>query len=367
MSHLFKDLYSESFYDKFSEVLVQSISSFDEVKFKNLIFDDKFDGYELKQRMTHTAIVLSHFLPHDFARATEAIKHIIDNLRIAGIKEGSLEFMFFPEYIAMHGIDDYELSVSAFEFITQFTSCEFSVRPYILKYEGKMLAQMVLWSEHHNNKVRRLASEGSRPRLPWAMALPNLKKDPRPILPVLNNLKQDDCEIVRRSVANSLNDISKDNPDFVIDIAKKWKGISKETDAIVKHACRTLLKQGNREVLQLFGFDSQDIELSGFQIATPRVSIGNTLEFSFSIVNTDQKRKKVRLEYGLYYRKNNGGLSRKIFKISEREIEPNKAYEIKRKQSFKRITTRRFYTGLHQLSIIINGQETDIKAFDLTD
>jgi 3-methyladenine DNA glycosylase AlkC len=166
--------------------------------------------------MTHTAKVMNHFFPDDSGKATAIIKQIIENLRIAGVKEDSLEFMFFPEYIAMYGIDDYENSISAFEFITRFTSCEFAVRPYILKYEEKMLDQMLSWSKHTDNRVRRLASEGSRPRLPWAMALPNLKKNPTPILPILNNLKQDSSEIVRRSVANNLNDISKDNPEFVI-------------------------------------------------------------------------------------------------------------------------------------------------------
>jgi len=366
MSNLFKDIYSESFYDQISEVLSQTISSFDPVEFKGLIFNDEFDGYELKERMTHTAKVLSHFLPDDFGKATETIKQIIENLRITGVKEEIIEFMFFPEYIAMYGIDDYENSISAFEFVTQFTSCEFAVRPYILKYEEKMLAQMLLWSKHKNNIVRRLASEGSRPRLPWAMALPNLKKNPTPILLILNNLKQDSCEIVRRSVANNLNDISKDNPEIVIELAKEWKGISKETDSIIKHACRTLLKQGNPEALKLFGFDSNHIELSEFQISTPKVRIGSKLEFSFSISNKNKRNKMVRLEYGLYYQKKNGKLSRKVFKISEREVGPNKMYEIKRKQSFKLITTRKFYPGRHQLSIIINGQESKTMEFELT-
>ncbi|EAS42049.1 hypothetical protein P3TCK_12079 [Photobacterium profundum 3TCK] len=315
--------------------------------------------------MTHTAKVLHHFLSDDFGEATETIKQLIDNLRLAGIKEESIEFMFFPEYISVYGIDKYEESISAFEFITQFTSCEFAVRPYILKYEEKMLTQMVQWSKHPNNKVRRLASEGSRPRLPWAMALPSLKKNPMPIFPILDTLKNDSCEVVRRSVANNLNDISKDNPNFVIETAQKWLGYTKETDALIKHASRTLLKQGEPKTLQLFGFDSKNIMLSNFDILTPNVKIGDALEFSFSITNVNKTCKTLRLEYGLYYKKNNGDLSRKVFKISEREIEPNKVYKINRKQSFKLITTRKFHTGTHQLSIIINGQESQIKDFEL--
>ncbi|MGF1791430.1 DNA alkylation repair protein [Photobacterium profundum] len=365
MSNLFKDIYSQEFYDQLSEIILVTIPSFEKETFTQLIFNDNFIHYELKERMTHTAKVLHHFLSDDFGEATETIKQLIDNLRLAGIKEESIEFMFFPEYISVYGIDKYEESISAFEFITQFTSCEFAVRPYILKYEEKMLTQMVQWSKHPNNKVRRLASEGSRPRLPWAMALPSLKKNPMPIFPILDTLKNDSCEVVRRSVANNLNDISKDNPNFVIETAQKWLGYTKETDALIKHASRTLLKQGEPKTLQLFGFDSKNIMLSNFDILTPNVKIGDALEFSFSITNVNKTCKTLRLEYGLYYKKNNGDLSRKVFKISEREIEPNKVYKINRKQSFKLITTRKFHTGIHQLSIIINGQESQIKDFEL--
>jgi len=367
MSNLFKDIYSVEFYDKFAEILNQTIPSFDRKQFKALIFNEQFDGYELKERMTHTARALDHFLPDDFGLATQVIKDIITNLQNAGIREQSIEFMFFPEYISIYGIDHYENSVSAFEFITQFTSCEFAVRPYLIKYQDKMTLQMLLWSKHSNNMVRRLASEGSRPRLPWAMALPEFKKDPQPVLPILDNLKQDNCEMVRRSVANNLNDIAKDNPQFVIRVAQQWLGISKETDALVKHACRTLLKQGEPQILKLFGFDSKHIKLVDFQITTPNVSIGNKLEFSFSLANKASTSQMLRLEYGLYYKKNNGQHSRKVFKISEREIEANKTVEMTRKQSFKLITTRKFYPGRHRLSIIINGQETELKEFELTD
>ncbi len=346
-------------------IIKKTISNFDEQKFKNLIFDENFENYELKQRLTHTTKVLKYFLPESFKEATNTIKLLIENLNEANMTEQSMEFMFLPEYIELYGIEDYENSVIAFEYITQFTSCEFAVRPFLKKYPKEMLNQMILWSKHKNNKVRRLASEGSRPRLPWAMALPTFKEDPSAILPILENLKIDDCEVVRRSVANNLNDISKDNPSFVIKIVKKWIGKNSETDALIKHACRTLLKQGDVQILKLFGFESDKIEVSNFYIQTPTVKIGDKLDFSFSLLNKDNNPQKLRLEYGLYYMKNNGKLSKKVFKISEREIESNKLYEIKRKQSFKIISTRKFHTGLHQLSIIVNGIEGDKKDFEL--
>jgi 3-methyladenine DNA glycosylase AlkC len=228
-----------------------------------------------------------------------------------------------------------------------------------------MLQQMLAWSLHKSEKVRRLASEGSRPRLPWAMAIPFLKKDPAPILPILENLKQDPSESVRRSVANSLNDIAKDNPAIVIAIAAKWKGISKETDAIIKHGSRTLLKRGHKEILQHYGLDSTHVDFNNFTILTPKVKTGDSLEFSFAIRNKDAQPQTIRLEYGVHYLKQNGTLSKKVFKISEKVYGPGEQVKILRKQSFRLITTKVFYPGKHQLSIIINGAEYPAKAFEL--
>lgn len=365
MSNLFKDIYSLKFYDQFADILALTVPEFDKALFTQLIFNNDFADYELKQRMTHTAKVLHHFLPTDFAESCVMLKQLIANLRAANIKEESIEYMFLPEYIELYGIDDYAEAISAFEIITQFTSCEFAVRPFIIKYETEMLAQMQAWTTHSHNMVRRLASEGSRPRLPWAMALPRLKQDPKPLLPILENLKHDPCEIVRRSVANNLNDISKDNPDFVIALAQQWHGKDKATNALVKHACRTMLKQAVPEVLELFGFDNKNIVLSDFNIQTPEISLGEQLAFSFTVANTDKAAKMLRLEYGLYYMKKNGELAKKVFKISEREIAPNQDLAVVRKQSFKPITTRKFHAGRHELSIILNGQESHRLAFNL--
>lgn len=367
MSTLFKDIYSEAFYETFSDTLENVLPSFDRGKFKGLIFISEFDDFELKQRMLHTAETLHHFLPEDFSLASDLIVQIIQNLRGNGISEHNIEYMFFPEYISMYGIDHYDDSVKAMEYITQFTSCEFAVRPFILKYEEQMIQQMLAWSKHEHHMVRRLASEGSRPRLPWGMGIPSLKKDPTPILPILYQLKEDPTEIVRRSVANNLNDIAKDHPDVVVSIAKTWKGGSKETDALVKHACRTLLKQAHPEIMKLYGLDSSKLETSSFTVITPRVKIGDHLEFSFNLRNTDNKSRLLRLEYGIHYLKKNGELSRKVFKISEREIEQGESLGISRKQSFKPITTRVFYPGRHRVSIIVNGTEMDIADFELYD
>ena len=360
---LLKDLYSPEFYDTLSGAMKTVLPSFSKQKFLEEIFTNDFSGKELKARMRHTSVVLHEFMPTDFKKTTATIRNLIDHLKKDGIGENGLTYMFLPDYIEVYGIDHFDDSMKAIETTTQFVSCEFAVRPFLIKYGNKMIAQMMAWSLHKNDHVRRLASEGSRPRLPWAMAIPSLKKDPSPILPLLGNLKNDPSEFVRRSVANSINDIAKDHPDIVIMLARKWKGFSKETDAIIKHGSRTLLKKGHIEILNHYGLKSKNMEVSDFKIDTPSVKIGDHLSFSFRMSNKDRKKQTVRLEYGLYYNKANSQLARKVFKISEKKYEAGAVVEVSRKQSFKKITTRIFYPGKHQLSVIVNGEEKAVKNF----
>ncbi|OIQ21653.1 MAG: DNA alkylation repair protein [Flavobacterium sp. MedPE-SWcel] len=365
----FKNIYSQAFFDQFTNVMAEVVTSFNTKQFLTEIFDASWDDRELKQRMRHTTEVLHKQLSRDYK------KDIADLLRFMrvwddkAVKVGqydSLAFMFLADYVELYGLDDFETSMMATEVITPFTSCEFSIRPFIIKYPEKGMKQMLAWSKHENLHVRRLASEGCRPRLPWAMALPGLKKDPTLILPILENLKNDTSEYVRRSVANNLNDIAKDNPETVIETAKRWKGETKETDWVVKHACRTLLKQGNQELMGLFGFGSiKDINIKNFNLLTSRVRIGEALAFRFELENRSEVVTKIRLEYNIYYMKANGKLAPKVFKISEKDYETDSTTIIERKQSFKIITTRKFHLGEHQVALVINGNELDKYNFEL--
>ncbi len=368
MAELLKNVYNQQFFDEFTRAIKQVLLDFDKTSFLNSIYDDEWEQRELKQRMRHIVLVLKPYLPKGYDKLIKTVLKIIQQLQKNGINEASFEWMFLPEFVELYGLDDgdYNISINAFENITQFTSCEFAVRPFIIKYPKEMLSQMLLWSKHKHAMVRRLSSEGCRPRLPWAMALPALKEDPTSIIPILENLKTDDSESVRRSVANNLNDISKDNPNTAIKLIKKWKGKTKETDWLVKHASRTLLKQGNAEMMELFGFGSlENIQIDNFQILTPKIKIGESLQFTFELKNTGNSNSKIRLEYGLYYQKANSSLSRKVFTISEKEYAANSTTTIHRKQPFKIITTRKLHLGVHQVSLIINGKEFEKVDFEL--
>ncbi|MEZ5015534.1 MAG: DNA alkylation repair protein [Flavipsychrobacter sp.] len=366
-SKLFKDVFFKpSFVDELYDGVAKHVKVGTKKKFRDSIFDKEWNEKELKQRVKHVTEVLHGLLPNSFPKAAKIITDITKELLAANIKEVSFGYMCLCEYIERYGLEYYDESIKAMELLTQFMSCEFAVRPFIIKYEDRMMRQMLQWSKHKNAKVRRLSTEGCRPRLPWGMALDRFKDNPAPILPILENLKNDDDVWVRKSVANNLNDISKDNPELAVKLIKNWLGKTKHTDWVAKHAARTLLKQGNTTVMSLFGLEmDKSIKLSDFKVLTPTVKEGKDLKFSFRIHNTGKKDKVLRLEYGMYYLRANGTLSKKVFKISERSYAAGEEYNVERKQSFKPITTRKYYKGPHKVSVIINGHEMDTSDFKL--
>lgn len=358
MSTLLKDIYSHDFYNSFSDVAEKVLPAFNKKEFIKSIFTPDWKNKELKERVKHTAKVLHKFMPADFEQAAgyiQKITHIKLNEKNAG---NTFALMFLPDYIENYGINHFSTSIKTMELVTQLISCEFAVRPFFIKHHDKMMRQTLLWSKHKNHHVRRLASEGCRPRLPWGMAVPAITKNPQQVLPVLENLKNDESEYVRRSVANNLNDIAKTHPAIVITVAKKWKGISRETDALIRHSCRTLLKKGDATILNYFGLHNDaKIQLRDFKIINPKIKVGDYLSFSFVVKNGTDKTKAIRLEYAIYFLRQNGAQSKKVFKISERNFKSSETAAINKKQSFKIITTRKYYAGKQKISVIINGHE----------
>ena len=366
MAELLKNVYNDSFFERLIIALEQVQPNFDSESFMESVHDAEWESRELKERMRHITLCLGNYLGDDYKKNVETILDLVKLLKHNDFGIDTLGFIFLPDFIEVYGQDQFEISMKAMEAITQFVSCEFAVRPFIHKNQEAALDILLGWSKHQNLHVRRLSSEGCRPRLPWAMALPALKKDPTPILPILENLKNDESEYVRRSVANNVNDISKDHPDITLELVKKWYGTNPNMDWVAKHASRTLLKQGNTEIMQLFGFgDIDHIKCKDFKVTTPKIQIGESLEFSFKLQNTNTTSSKIRVEYGIYYQKANGTLSKKVFKISEKEYPGKSISEIIRKQSFKPITTRVYHLGKHEVSIILNGKEVQRKKFRL--
>jgi DNA alkylation repair enzyme len=350
-----KNLYSVELVESLCEQVSNLYENFNEDGFSNHVINNEWEDKELKERMKHISESLHQYLPMEYSDA-------IQILMKSSSKFSGFQYMFFPGFVELYGLSKYEESIHALEHFTKHSSSEFAVRPFIKKYNQKMMSQMELWAESENHHVRRLASEGCRPRLPWAMALPEFKQDPSQILPILEKLKNDDSEYVRRSVANNLNDISKDNPQTVIEVAKSWLGNNKQTDWVIKHACRTLLKQGQPEIMKLFGFSKPKHVGIRNLIVQKSVEMGSNLDFSFMLESRQQKLGKLRIEYAIGFVKKNGNLSRKIFKISESEIIGNNK-AVTKSHSFKKISTRKYYAGKHTINIIVNGHELTSMEF----
>lgn len=328
------------------------------------IMDETWNALELKARMRRITINLGKYLPPDYEYALGILDKVIANYSVGNMDPGLL---YFPDFVEVYGQDEryWDLSMAALERYTQYSTSEFAVRPFIIKHEIKMMAQMAAWAEQDNKHVRRLASEGCRPALPWGQALTSFKKNPSPVLLILEKLKTDPSLYVRKSVANNLNDISKNHPNLIIGLAKDWYGKNEYTDWIVKHGCRTLLKKGNRDVLSIFGFtDINCVNIESFSLDVASICVGENMTFSFKIVTN--KETKVRLEYGIDYVKANGTRSRKIFKISEPSLRENEKKSYHKTHSFKDTSSRKHYPGIHSVTLIVNGIEKSTLNFEVT-
>jgi 3-methyladenine DNA glycosylase AlkC len=345
--------------ESFADAILGYFSEFQKDKFLNLIYDETWENLELKQKMRHTTICLHAMLPNSYKENLEILK------KAAGHIKG-FEAMALPDYVEVYGQENIELSLPALKHFTQYYSSEFAIRPFLDKAPDKTIQFMLECADDERENVRRFSSEGCRPRLPWAMALPKFKKDPTLIFKVLEKLKDDESEFVRKSVANNLNDISKDNPAVMLDVCERWFGNSERTNWIVKHACRTQLKAGNKRAMLLFGFgDPENLAIENLVFSNPNPNIGDDLFFSFELNVDEQAEKKVRLEYAVHYIKSNRKPSPKIFQISEKVYKPGK-HSLKRKQTFKNMSIRKHYPGEHKFVIIVNGEEKASGSVDLS-
>lgn len=357
-----KNMFNEQSVTALGEAVRTNYPAFDLAAFKTAVFTPNWESLELKQRMRHIATNLRPFLPDDYAEALAILRQALPLLN-----EQSFEKMVFPDFVEVYGLDDYETSIPALEYFTQFMSAEFAIRPFIHRYPDQTMRQMLAWSRHKHPGVRRLASEGCRPRLPWGIGLPALKADPSPILPILEQLKLDESESVRRSVANNLNDISKDNPGVVIDVLRRWQAdTSDQIRWITSHALRTLIKQGHPAALEMLGYPSgAAVAIRNFTIEPEIVPFDGSLTFSFEIESESDQPQNLMIDYVVHLMRANGKQTPKVFKLAKKTIEPGETLAISRNHSFAPVTTRTYYPGEHAIELKINGQLFGRTAFML--
>ncbi len=353
MAELLKECYNEQSLEDLAARLRAAFPAFPAKAFVRGVLDGDWAELGLKARVRKVTLQLGAALPAGYGEALAVLDRV---LAAAPAGEGGLTLLCFPDFVEVYGQDpdDWALSMAALARYTPYASAEFAVRAFLLRDEARMMDQLCAWAQDENEHVRRLASEGCRPRLPWGQALPSFQRDPAPVLALLEQLKADPSAYVRKSVANNLNDVAKDHPDRVLETAKRWYGSSKETDWIVKHGCRTLLKQGVPEALALFGLAGAElVAAEGFALASAVVPIGGTLAFSFAVTAAADTR--VRLEYAVDYQKAGGRRSRKVFQLSELAMKKNERRAYTRTHSFADASTRRHYPGPHAVTLIVNG------------
>jgi 3-methyladenine DNA glycosylase AlkC len=367
MAELLKDFLSPTFVGEVAQLFQETHPGFPSEAYVRLALADPWPSLELKPRFRQMAEALRQTLPDDVAEAMEAVAAVADRLVARQGENLSFVYMFMPEFVALYGVEHPDKAIAALERITRWSSAEFAVRPFLARYPERMYGQMLAWSTHPSAMVRRLSSEGFRPRLPWGMGIPTLKKDPSPILPVLENLKADPAETVRRSVANNLNDISKDHPDLALSIASRWQGASAETDWVVKHALRGLLRKGKAEALARFGFEQErisDIQAT-LTPASTTVKISESLTFIARVHNQGDSPRRVRLEYAINYLTSSGKTTRKVFFIKTADMASGEEATIQKRQRFTDFTTRKHYPGQHQLALLVNGITVAEATFDV--
>ncbi len=358
MAEPLKNLYNERYLWLFINAIHKNYKEFPKEKFYNAIFDKEWTNRELKSRMRHIASTLDTFLTQSYPNNIDILISAFQEINYAFY----LENMIFQDYVEVYGIDYFETSMKALEEFTINSSSEFAIRRFLIKNETKTLLQMEKWALSENEHLRRLASEGSRPRLPWAISLSSFKKNPQPIIKILETLKNDTSPYVRKSVANSLNDISKENPKRVIELTKKWLKETPESKQLLKHACRTLLKNSNEEVLEIFGFSKKkNLLIKNFSY-DKNLKLGEELSFSFDLVNSEELG-LLRVEFVLHFLRKNKQHNKKVFQLAQGEYKTN-IKSFKKSYSFKKISTRVYYEGVQKLSIIVNGvslQEVEFK------
>ncbi|MDO8342073.1 MAG: hypothetical protein Q7T48_02635 [Cellvibrio sp.] len=325
---------------------------------------------ELKARVHHLIAVLHRHYDLPFKQLSKHLQDLPDVWDRGSAADSKAGFAAWPliDYMAVHGLQHPNEALKTLEKLTPLFSAEFAIRPFIQQHTDFTYETLLKWCEHPSEHVRRLASEGSRPRLPWGMRLPQYIKNPDPLLVILEKLKADESLYVRRSVANNLNDISKDNPEWMINLCERWLADSHEyTNWIVKHGLRSLVKVGDVRVFPLLGYAAKPtVVVSEIQVDKKKIAVGSSISFS-CVITGGKKAQNLVVDYVVYFMKSNGKLAPKVFKLKNIVLAAHETIAITKSHSFKPITTRRYYAGEHQIAIQVNGKEVARADFFLGD
>ncbi len=360
----FKSRFNRALVERIAAQIAGNAPKFDADAFVGAV-DEELESLEMKARAKLIARQLHAHLDGEFPQQIDAILPVIGE---EGCDDGLRGFDIWPmtQFVQMFGLDHFDVSLNALNRMTRVFSAEFAVRPFFVRYPDRMMELMLVWTQDDSEHVRRLVSEGSRPRLPWGLQLKQFIEAPRTTLPLLETLKDDPSEYVRRSVANHLNDIAKDHPEVVVDVTDTWmRGASKDRQRLVKHALRTLVKTGDSGALRVLGF-RPDVDVSVQKLAAnDTVQMPGKLEFEFELTSNESDDAPVIVDFIIHHVKKNGARTPKVFKLKQMSLKPGKSATVRKAHTFKPITTRTYYSGPHLLEVVVNGQVGATHEFHL--
>jgi 3-methyladenine DNA glycosylase AlkC len=348
-----------AFKDEFSPELVRALArelSAAWPEFPRRRFTDRagaaLEPLELMARVELLSDRLAGTLPGDFGAAAAILWRALDSPTFTG-------WMTLPcgTYVARVGIDDPDVALPLFAGLSPRFSSEGPIRPFIERRPKLTYEYLQRWTTDPDEHVRRLVSEGTRPRLPWAPLLRGLIADPSPNLPLLEALVDDPSEYVRRSVANHLNDIAKDHPDVALDLARRWIARGEPGAWVVRHRLRTLVKRGDPAALEILGVDGgAEIVLYDLRLEPERLVIGRTVSFSFTLVLAGNQPAEAIIDYRVHYVGANGLRRPKVFKLTRRRLQPDEPVTITRAHRFANVSIRQLRPGPHTIDVQVNGR-----------
>jgi len=365
MAEPFKNLLNAALVQRAAAHLQRADPRVDAGRFTALATDG-LDTLEMKARAMRICDALEATLPPRFDAAAALIEAAlappIEGEQMAGLalaELGLAGWILWPagEFVARRGLDSPERALAALHAITQRFTAEFAIRPLIVAHPALVFATLQRWATDPSPHVRRLVSEGSRPRLPWGLQLKALVADPSPTLPLLAALQDDPSEYVRRSVANHLNDIAKDHPALVADwLDTHLPGAPPERQALLRHASRTLVKRGDARVLQAWGIGKPLRGSAALALSSERVRVGDSLSLGVRLRSTAAVAQKLAIDYAVHHVKADGSTSPKVFKGWVLELPPRGSLELAKTHSMRPVTTRRYHPGRHTVALQVNGR-----------
>lgn len=329
-----------------------------------------FPEQELMERIMGIRDALKRHLPAEYFEAVavilKALPEALDNTKT---DDDFGEFIYAPYsyFVAEYGCTKKHLKVSlhALEEITKRFSAEASLRSFINLFPKETYQSVAKWAKSPEYHVRRLASEGTRPNLPWAK---KIVYDQTIMLPILDILHADKTRYVTRSVANHLNDVSKFAPEEVLGSLAAWqkagKQNSRELAFITAHSLRTLIKVGDARALKLLGYTNAKLK-SKLELTEAKVKVGNQVEFLLALTNQEMAPANLLVHYVIHFKKANGSLSPKVFLAKKLKLNSGESVTIKKSHSLKPMTTRVLHTGEHLLEVRVNGQTVATEKFVL--